>query len=184
MAVVCAAPAFAGVTIYFQGSVKDSASIEKIAKAACAEAEKNRWRCHRLFGDEIERLDIVSVKMLLEIEPSKDISRARGVVVYIHEMADPLYLVFGPSLKTSNYIKTQFAGAGVHIQVIELLEKISPFFIALGARDEGEYWETRDRAKLEKALSDAAASIAKAKRPGFRSPVRQPDGRILDFAQR
>lgn len=58
-------PVFAGITIHFSGSVPDDTSVEKIADVACAEAQKNAWRCLPVVGDEIVRLDGITAKETL-----------------------------------------------------------------------------------------------------------------------
>lgn len=176
-------PAFAGVTIHFKGTVADDASVQKVTDAACAEAQKNSWQCKPVLGDEIAQLDGITAKSISKLENSVDFNGVKGVVVLMNEMSEPLYLVFGPSRRIENFVKTQFAGADVHIQAVELLQRIKPFFATLEVIDEGGYWDTKDRSKLEKELAgvDAMMSKIKSERSNVQGPVKRPDGRILDL---
>jgi len=181
--VCCSSPAFAGITIHFSGTVADDESIEKIAEVACAEAQANSWRCQKVIGDEVTRLDGITAKSIAQIEGSSDFGGVKGVVVNMHAMSEPLYLVFGPSRRLNNFVKTQFAGAETHIRAVELLRKVQPFFRSLEVVDEGGYWETGDRTKLEREFAGVEAAMAKIKsqRSDVHGPVKRPDGRILDL---
>lgn len=61
---------------------------------------------------------------------------------------------------TYQWTKTQFAGADVHITLIKLLKYLQKKYMPdLDVKDEGEYWETEDRAKLERNLGIIDAAI-------------------------
>ncbi|OOG57294.1 hypothetical protein [Rhodanobacter sp. C03] len=175
--------AVAGVTIHFNGQLKDASDVEKVAEAACAVAKAKSWRCESVSGPKDAALDNITVQSLRELDGSADLSKANGVVIYPADMSEPLYLVFGAKNKLDNFIKTQFAGADTHIGVIEIFDAVKPFFRRLEITDEGRYWETRSRANLEEDLASVAAQIAaiKSQRPDVTGPVKRPDGRILDL---
>lgn len=49
------------------------------------------------------------------------------------------------------HVKTQFAGPDVHIALVKLLKYLENKYLdAVEVTDEGDYWETEDRARLEK----------------------------------
>ncbi|MCK6692591.1 MAG: hypothetical protein L6Q97_10870 [Thermoanaerobaculia bacterium] len=49
------------------------------------------------------------------------------------------------------HVKTQFAGPDVHIALVKLLKYLEKKYLdAVEVTDEGDYWETEDRARLEK----------------------------------
>lgn len=49
------------------------------------------------------------------------------------------------------HVKTQFAGPDVHIALVKLLRYLENKYLdAVEVTDEGDYWETEDRARLEK----------------------------------
>jgi hypothetical protein len=69
-------------------------------------------------------------------------------VLYIHEDCDTVRLEFDRDLYIQEFTKTQFAGIDCHLKVVDLLRAIQPFFRELKVEDEGEFWETKDRAVL------------------------------------
>jgi hypothetical protein len=48
------------------------------------------------------------------------------------------------------YTRTQFAPIGIHVQLVEFLHFLEPFFEDLRIEDEGEYFETLDLTLLAK----------------------------------
>jgi hypothetical protein len=82
-----------------------------------------------------------------------------------------------------DFVKTQYAGADVHIKVVELLRQLKAFLIKLKVEDEGEYWETSDKKKLDGHISTVNALIIemKGKTSGLKGPVTLPSGRIVDL---
>ncbi|HIV72465.1 MAG TPA: hypothetical protein H9903_16135, partial [Candidatus Aquabacterium excrementipullorum] len=107
------ATASAGITIHFNGSLNSESAGGQMEKAACGQARKNSWRCESISGQSIATQDGVTARGLSELDGSNALSKARGVVIYMHVMSEPLYLVYGNSLRISNFVKTQFAGADV-----------------------------------------------------------------------
>lgn len=90
---------------------------------------------------------------------------------------------FDASFFMQDYVKTQFAGADVHIKIVELLRQLKPFLVKLEVEDEGEYWESSDKNKLNahiKTINDLMTEM-KGKTPGLRGPVTLPNGRIVDL---
>jgi len=100
-------------------------------------------------------------------------------------MCEPIHLEFGNDLFCQDFVKTQFAGPEVHVQIIELFKRLEPHFKTLKIEDEGEYWETADRKRLQQNMDTVDRMIreAKAKNPAVRGPVKLPDGRIVDLIQ-
>ena len=182
-AIACVA--HAGITIHFEGTAANDAAVRKIVDTTAERAEKRGWRYQRIGAGEVATLDGVTLRMIDEAEGSKAPADVRGIVVYPHEMSEPLYLVFGPKRRTKNFVKTQFAGADVHVGLVELLESLKPLFAELEVDDEGEYWSTHDRAKLERHLSSALAAMdaLRIKTAGARGRLPRADGRILDIVR-
>ncbi len=176
-------PAHAGITIHFKGTATDSASIDKISEKACELARLNEWACTQLTGEEIRRSDAITARFISESEKSSALTGAKGVAIRPHEMSEPLYLVFSPSGRIQNFIKTQFAGAETHIKVVELLEGVKPLFANLELEDEGGYAATKDKEKLAREMEAVSLMIDKIKRErsDAQGPIKRPDGRILDL---
>ena len=179
------ANAWAGITLHFEGTAANAGAVARVVDTVAAQAERRGWRYQRVGGGEVATLDATTLRLLQAAQGAEDLDDLRGIVVYPHEMSEPLYLVFGSKLRTKNFVKTQFAGADVHIALIELLEAVKPLFADLEVDDEGEYWSTHDRARLDQRLAAAASAMGAlhAKMPDARGPVKRPDGRIVDLVR-
>ncbi len=179
MFLFAALPAWAGVTIHFEGEAKNDKAIDAIITEATAFAAKRGWRVESASKakGELERVkDDKSVKYVGPI---------RGIILYPHAMCEPVYLQFGSDHAMQDFVKTQFAGADVHIAVIELLRLLKPKFSRLKVEDEGEYWETGNRSKLEQHISTVNRMIKDIirEKPSARGPVKLKDGRMVDIIQ-
>ena len=94
-----------------------------------------------------------------------DDDKIKGIIVSSKE-SEPLWFTFVPDGRTCNVInlqytdpndkyyslcavKTQYAGAEVHMAMIKMLRYISDkYFSEIEVMDEGEYWETGDEENL------------------------------------
>src|SRR5262249_23521889 len=105
-----------------------------------------------------------------------------GIVIYPHPMCEPIYIQFGTDLLMSDFVKTQFAGPDVHVEVIGLLRKLKPLLADLQVSDEGEYWQTNDRAKLATNIAAVNAMVESIRKshPGAKGPVKIGE-RIIDL---
>jgi len=106
-----------------------------------------------------------------------------GIEILPHERCDPLRLEFDVDLYVQEYTKTQFAGPGVHREVVALLRELAPHFAMLQVDDEGEYWDTNDAALLTKHIETCNRALADELRehPGAQGPVQIAVGRWVDI---
>lgn len=174
-----ASPASAGVTIHYEGTATSPDAVGKILAAVTAVAQKNHWK--------IEGASVARGKLRRVIEEkNKDYEgRISGVVVRVSDNCEPLYFRFGDDLFMQDYVKTQFAGVDAHIQIVELLKSLRPHFRKLEILDEGDFWDTHDRAVLAGHMAKINSLIEeeKQKNPRARGPVRLDSGRIADIIQ-
>lgn len=179
LTIVSISPADAGVTIHFKGAVENERAVAVIVDAARRFSAANGWR-YELIGPGNPCRDPITLKTAEEYPGKDDI---RGIVLYPDAMSEPLYLVFAGNDLVDNFIKTQFAGMEVHIKVIELLHRIEPRFQHLDIEDEGEYWNTGNRQKLQEQIgaTDRMIATIMASQPGMRGPFRTPEGRMIDL---
>ncbi|SCY44375.1 hypothetical protein [Desulfoluna spongiiphila] len=169
----------AGVTIHFEGTAKSQNSVTQILTEASKFSQKNNWVIRDASATETILERVIN-------EQNVDYKgKVTGVVIDISENCEPIYIQFGEDLFMQDYVKTQFAGAGVHIQIIKLFESIRPHFQELVIFDEGEYWETRDTAILEGHISKINSMIEGIKKdnPKAQGPLRTVSGRIIDIIQ-
>jgi hypothetical protein len=180
-----AIPSFAnaGVTIHFEGAVADTSARDRALNTACATALKNGWTCERLEGRAVADADKITAGFIRALDNAMDTGGAVGVVIRMDDWAEPLYLVFGSSLRTKNFVKTQFAGPGVHIRVVSLFDALKPEFAELKINDEGGYWATRDEKQLRAAFVEVDTLVAKVKseHPDAVGPIKIAGGRIVDL---
>ncbi|WP_428661774.1 hypothetical protein [Runella sp.] len=135
---------------------------------------------HQSFSELLKKLDRVKDEQDWDYEgPTK------GIKIQPDENSDPLWLEFDKNNYIQEYCKTQFAGIDTHLQIISLLKEIQPHFVYLQVTDEGEYWDTQDKALLQECLDNYfdAAEKAKAENSKLNGPYRLQDGRIIDLME-
>lgn len=136
-----------GVTIHFSGRLRDQAAHDDLIQFANTYAKEKEWLTERI-NEEVVTLSRVDSN---EVEYDYT-GLVKGIVLYPHEDSEPLRLEFDTELYIQEFIKTHFAGADVHIAVIDFLSHISAFFVSFEVQDEGEYWDTENRSQLEEHL--------------------------------
>ena len=169
----------AGVTIHYEGYAASADAVNRIIAAAKMFADKHRWKTSDASAPHGKLERVID-------EKNKDYEgEITGVVLYPNPKCEPVYVQFGDDLFLQDFVKTQFAGADTHLDIIALFDAIKPFFRKLVLVDEGDYWETRDRAALEKHIATVNKMIEDLKRqkPSTRSSVVLPSGRIADVIQ-
>lgn len=171
--------AFAGVTIHYQGIAKGESAARQAIGTARKAARERGWS---VADANVAVADVTRV--VNEVDKPYH-GPLTGVVVRVHPMYEPIYIQFGSDLFMQDFVKTQFAGPDVHVAIVELLRALRPFFRTFEVVDEGDYWETRDRKRLEEHMNTVNRLIEAAKktRPSARSPVKTPDGRFIDLLQ-
>lgn len=167
----------AGVTIHYEGKAENPAAVDGALRMVTSRARALGWRIEEASADSASLTRVIDEKEVPYRGP------VRGVVLRPASNCEPLYLQFDSSLFMQDFVKTQYAGADVHIKVVELLRQLKAFLIKLKVEDEGEYWETSDKKKLDGHISTVNALIIemKGKTPGLKGPVTLPSGRIVDL---
>lgn len=169
-----------GVTIHFEGRLKDENAFVRLVKKVEEIAKRETWLTERFDNAEATLLRVrANEKEWDYIGPTK------GVTLYLNEDCDPIRLEFDKDLYIQEFVKTQFSGVKTHIQVVKLLRTFEPFFRKLKVQDEGEYWETEDENQLAEHIrwcNEAIAEEAK-KHPEAQVKVKDPQGRIMDMLE-
>ena len=156
-----------GITIHFQGKLKNTDLINSIKEELIDISEIMKWEWQALDED-------WSKPSTAKLSRNKDVVEIvghlplKGVQINIHPDSEPLSLYFdvegnliepiamvlineGKISKENSYnsVKTQFAPPDVHISIIKLLKYLKKRYIPnLKVNDEGEYWESEDKEKL------------------------------------
>jgi len=166
----------AGVTIHFEGTASSSSAIAQIIAIATAFAKKRGWQ----IKDASAKTG--KIPRVIEEKDKDDEGKITGVVLYPPKMCEPVYLQFGDDLFMQDYVKTQFSGVTIHLEVIALFDELKPHFKKLSVDDEGEYWETRNKKTLENHIDTVNRMIKdiRTKNPKAEGPIKLPSGRIAD----
>lgn len=166
-----------GVTIPFEGQLLDESAYEKLTEFVSSTATTAGWQTEPIEPKEVT---------LLRVRDEQDWDYSgpvKGIAVYLHEDCDPVRLEFDKNLYVQEFTKTQFAGAQVHLKVLELLKALRPFFRDLRVEDEGEYWEIGNLQGLIEHMNWAQKAIEAEleKYPDGQMKVKTPSGRIVDL---
>jgi len=154
-----------GITIHYAGQLWSDDSLNELIDRAEVLASKLGWYFERT-----------------RVQPD---SPPRGFVVFPHHDCEPLRIEADARLKFSGWVKTQFAGVEIHIQVVRFLRELRSFFRRFGTRDEGEYWHTGDEAMLRWHINKINELIQEAveRNPDIRTKIRMPDGLMIDYIE-
>lgn len=168
-----------GVTVHFEGKLKNEDALTALISRVEEVAKAMTWLTEVFENSEAT---------LLRVRDEKDWDYrgpTRGVMLYIHEDCDPLRLEFDQDLYIQEFVKTQFAGVRVHIQLIALLRDFQDFFLDLKVEDEGEYWDSGDEGVLAEHILRCNEVIAEeaSKNPSAQIKVRSPDGRLINILE-
>jgi hypothetical protein len=157
-----------GVTIHYRGRLKSADLVEPLVRELQDICDINNWSYTLLPDDFGERI--------------ADLPNIRGIMFHVHEECEPLVFIFNTegylrslfdliferrlTSKTYSWIsaKTQFAGAEMHIKVINLLLHLrKTYFKRMDIRDEGDYYPSKDKEKLQDRfdlIQNAMATIS------------------------
>lgn len=168
-----------GVTINFKGQLSSKNDYDKIIKVAQEYADN-----HKMPYSYFEEKN----KLLLRVKDEKDWDYqglTRGIRIQPHINSDPLNLEFDKDFIIQEYCKTQFSGIETHINVIEILRLIEPYFDWLDVNDEGEFWETNNPEITQNLIDKCFVMIEKEKqeKKNLSGPYRIADGRIVDLME-
>ncbi len=177
--IISASALRAGITIHFEGTAGSSTAVAQIIEVAKTFSVARGWRV----------IDASAADGTLERvidEKNKDYKgRITGIRIHPGPKCEPINIQFGDDLFMQDFVKTQFAGADVHIEVIALFDELKPHFAKLGIIDESEYWDTRNKEVLEGHISkiDSIIKEMKQSNPSAKGPVFLPSGRIADITE-
>jgi hypothetical protein len=154
-----------GVTIHYAGQFTQPSRMSELLDFVKTFADSHQWG--------------------FQILPQKSNDSRRGFILLPHPDCEPIAIDFGARSRFSSWVKTQFAGPQVHIEIIRFLRQLQPIMGRLGVRDEGEFWTTGNEEILRRHMATINELIAEetAKNPTARSRVRTPDGLIIDLIQ-
>lgn len=167
----------AGVTIHYEGTVRSASDVAAVVATARSFAKQYGWKVEDASAEHRKHVRVGAEKN----EPYE--GKLTGIVFYPAELCEPVWLQFGDDLFFQNYVKTQFAGADIHVAIIKLFDQLKPLLKSLRVDDDGGYWEKRDRSGLDDHFAKSREMLRQMKReePMLYGPIKLPDGRIVDL---
>jgi len=156
-----------GITIHYSGKLDDPRVLPDLLTAARHFCFQRKWKYidvdDRILGT-VERW-IPSDDEQVRTKESPIDNTMRGIIIQPHPESESVFLTFNQDGELCFYMpepepghfwenkllftKTQFAPLDVHISICELLRLVrDKYFPSLRVVDEGEYWDTRDPARL------------------------------------
>jgi hypothetical protein len=177
LASLAACDVFAGVTIFYSGQARSETDMRQALDAARSVADRFGWKVEDATVANANTYRIVGNRKIQYSGP------LAGIRILASPDCEPITLQFDSHWTLDNFVKTQFAGADIHIRVVELLRAIEPYMSEFQVNDESEYWSSGNRADLERALKGNFDAMERMKSdvPGMTGPVRSADGRIHDL---
>jgi len=154
-----------GLTFHYQGTIKEIKRIATLTDEVRDICETMNWRYQTR---EFEfNLDPYVMQHIGYTDKSSVV--LRGIMFCPHPESEWVYLYFTEKGQLASpvtlqfvdtqielefifsaFTKTQFAGPEVHIAVLKLLDYLNKKYeLSLQIIDEGEYWETKDEARLK-----------------------------------
>lgn len=146
-----------GITIHYKGQIDETANVQAMYDELIDIANVMQWKYRFFKNDPINGLIL---DLGNKCEPVSFVFDEKG------GLCNPLSVAVGTHEPDSpdNWVsvKTQFAPQDIHVSVIKLLQFIKKRYISnLEVADEGEYWETGDRARLDENFARVKAAIGK-----------------------
>lgn len=132
-----------GITIHFSGRLRSAEDYLRVTGAGRALAQRKGVIVYEL---DVERKELIRVK---NGEVKTYESSVRGIAFGLHPEAEHIRLQFDRDNYLQEFCKTQFAGVATHLEVLDFLREIEPYFENFNVIDEGGFWETGDLGALE-----------------------------------
>ena len=169
-----------GVTIHFEGRLKNEASLEAVLAETRNFCDEHSWP--------YESINEPHVK-LSRVRDEKDWDYEgpiRGIAVQPHENSEPLRLEFDEDLYIQEYTKTQFSPIEIHVELVKLLRRLQPHFEHFEIIDEGEFFETGDKETLDHHINRCFEVLDEylIQEDKYYGPVRLASKRIVDDMSR
>ena len=144
-----------GISIHYSGRIDSIDRVKEFLNEMADICTDMEWEYHLFEEDQDVNGIIISVDE--NCEPLPFLFDASGRLCsmmheyYSEEESEYRYIVS---------VKTQFTSLDIHIAIIRLLKYIKGKYIRdLNVRDEGEFWQTEDRALLQQKIEKTEKHI-------------------------
>jgi hypothetical protein len=126
-----------GITINYEGRLKNQESLDELINKAISLAKTFRWNYRTI---DLPENFFVHVK---DVHVHEYSSPARGICIIPSDHCEAIKLIFDKDLYMSQFTKTSFAGPLVHKRVVEFLRLVEPLIKDFEVNDETNYWKTK-----------------------------------------
>lgn len=169
-----------GITIHFEGQLKNATSFDAVVAATKHYCDERSWP-----HEPIKELHVT----LNRVRDEKDWDYegpTKGIVVQPHENSEPFRLEFDKNLYVQEYTKTQFAPIEIHVELVNLLRQLEPYFEHLEVIDEGEFFETGSHDTLATHRNRCFELLDEylVQEEKYYGPIRLESKRIVDVMSR
>lgn len=138
-----------GITIHLRGRLRKPASVHELSDEVAEYAEVLDWK-----HEYVRELSLTGI----HLTPHKDSETLS--LLFDAEGVLRNRLMYGDGNDEWTSVKTQFAPPEIHIALCNLLKHLKDrYFESMEVNDEGQYFETGDRALLEERLGLTGAAI-------------------------
>lgn len=202
-----------GITIFYHGSLRDTADLPQLTAQLVAACGRLGWPCRRVderilgMGEryntiELETDDGIPTSTFeIYLVPVDD--HVRGVVIS-PPGCETLRFTFGRTGQLIEYgvipfgeqasgrygliqehlfTKTQFSSPEVHMQVCELLRIVEPYMAEWEVTDEGDYWGMWDEPTLRETWARYDAALAALSDPATMQQVLKEAGIDIEVTE-
>lgn len=156
-----------GITIHYKGHIKSMALIDQLQKEMVDICESMSWD-YDLLNEDLNQpfsAELIHTDRGAEINGHIPL---KGIIINTDPNNESFDLLFNPKGQLSSFmleilldegtiseellwvfVKTQYGPIDAHIAIVKLLDYMKKNYVPdLEVKDEGEYWETRDRERL------------------------------------
>ncbi len=172
-----------GLTLHYFGKLTSYSRLPELIDEVADICESAGWE-YRIIDTVLEGVPEDYLKLL---DDDATAYRAHGISFRVHEKAESTMLCFGPDGRTLSpmalfrpdltdwsddmlahysFTKTQLAGADGHVVLCRILKYLfGKYFAEVEVNDEGEYYNSEDRALLDRqfgAYGEAYAKVSNA----------------------
>ncbi len=177
-----------GVSLHYSGQLKDAALLPLLIEEVEDIAKILDWT-YTIFLREYPNNQFETIAS--ENDYGIMVSAAGcEPVVFVFDYEGHIYAPWLKQYFTERFYiynistKTQFAGADIHVKVIELMRHLNKkYFNNFTMIDEGEYWETGDRKIVEEKISFLDSKI-KGLASGIQNTEMKEGETMEDFIKR
>ncbi len=137
-----------GTTIHFEGQLHSNLAYSMLMDCANQFAVENRLQFYP-FQDKDSSLLRIRNDRMFEYR-----GRTKGIIIDPGANCEVMVLEFDETLFAQYSCRTQYGGMEAHLNVINLLRCIQPYFNYLNVLDESGFWETKDVERLRRVMEN------------------------------